>query len=398
MQLQTTTDWYSNNSTAPDVKSHTPTSIGICPGEIIPFHVYWTGPATWRFELFIKAYLYTQNLPCSRLWIWLDEDLHPSAVSTMLCSDPIFARFLPLVRRGDITLKSWSFPSRIPIPKNTIFANDNSNNNTITTDNLYITPHPSPTNPNETFIAPNLLLDANNETYLILPPTLSTLPPVQISDAVRFITLHLHGGLYLDLDVLLLRDMRPVLLPHHPFAEQWVERSPPSDYNTAVISLQANSSLSSYLLRGGVRMGMNFHPLVLGRMMVSEGREGELARLQNAVFDPLVTNLRRKNTDVCTVPCHKNFKSAFMRVVEEPELEWRSYRGERVEDGVGMYPPTNRTLENFFRGSWAYHIHNQVRCFLLSPLSSSSNPPSVAYHPRTYLLDGRHYTRPRWVF
>lgn len=24
------------------------------------------------------------------------------------------------------------------------------------------------------------------------------------------------------------------------------------------------------------------------------------------------------------------------------------------------YPPTNRTLENFFRGAWTYHIHNQV--------------------------------------
>ena len=24
------------------------------------------------------------------------------------------------------------------------------------------------------------------------------------------------------------------------------------------------------------------------------------------------------------------------------------------------YPPTNRTLEHFFRGAWTYHIHNQV--------------------------------------
>src|SRR5436309_7311925 len=24
------------------------------------------------------------------------------------------------------------------------------------------------------------------------------------------------------------------------------------------------------------------------------------------------------------------------------------------------YPPNNRTLQNFFRGSWSYHIHNQV--------------------------------------
>jgi hypothetical protein len=26
------------------------------------------------------------------------------------------------------------------------------------------------------------------------------------------------------------------------------------------------------------------------------------------------------------------------------------------------FPPNNRTLENFFRGAWTYHIHNQVSC------------------------------------
>jgi hypothetical protein len=30
-----------------------------------------------------------------------------------------------------------------------------------------------------------------------------------------------------------------------------------------------------------------------------------------------------------------------------------------VED---KFPPNNRTLENFFRGAWTYHIHNQVSC------------------------------------
>ena len=85
--------------------------------------------------------------------------------------------------------------------------------------------------------------------------------------------------------------------------------------------------------------------------------------LHNAVFDPLVTNLRRKGSEVCTVPCHKNFKSAFMRVVEEPEYEWSNYHGPRVDDRMGTWPPTNRTLSNFFRGAWAYHIHNQVHSF-----------------------------------
>lgn len=91
-------------------------SIGTCPGPIVPYHVYWTGPATWRVEVFIKSYLYTQNLACSRLWIWLDSDRNPTAADDMLHRDPLFARFLPFVERGDITLKAWKFPSRIPLP------------------------------------------------------------------------------------------------------------------------------------------------------------------------------------------------------------------------------------------------------------------------------------------
>lgn len=346
----------SETTTEPAIKnSALPDAIGICPGPVIPFHVYWTGPATWRFELFVKAYLYTQNLPCSRLWLWLDSDLHPDAIDKMLCSDPIFQRFRPLVQRGDIVLKPWNFPHRIPIPASTM---ENATG-------MYFEPRPTSIE-NETALADNLVRDTNGQHWLTLEPAHAAFSPVQVSDAVRFIVLHLYGGLYCDMDVLLLRDMRPLLLPDpvagpRAFAEQWVERCGPGDYNTAVISLPAYSSLSTYLLRGGIRMGMNFHPKVIGRMAWLDDRNSELAMLHNAVFDPLVTNLRREGSDSCTVPCHKNFESSFMRVVDEPWDEWKSYRGEQVEDLEGSFPPTNRSLSTWFRGSWAYHIHNQVR-------------------------------------
>ena len=329
---------------------------GTCAGPVIPFHVYWTGPATWRVELFIKAYLYTQNLPCSRLWLWLDSDLDATAVEKMLCEDPTFQRFRPLVARGDIVLKSWTFPDRVPL------ARERAGNASV--------PEILPsmlTEDGEIFLANGLVQDADGRQWLNLKSPHASLAPVQVSDAVRFILLHLYGGVYCDMDVLLLRDMRPLLLPDpnsgpRAFAEQWVERCAPYDYNTAVISLPANSSLSSYLLRGGVRMGMNFHPRVMGRMLWNDGRGQELKMLHNAVFDPLVTNLRREGTGTCTVPCHKNFQSAFMGEVEEKENEWSNYHAEvgGTEQGDLM---GNRTLGSFFRGAWAYHIHNQV-CLL----------------------------------
>lgn len=343
--------------------------FGTCPGPVIPFHVYWTGSATWRVELFIKAYLYTQNLPCSRLWLWLDADLDANAVEKMICQDPIFRRFRPLVARGDVVLKSWTFPDRVPLARESLEIASS-------------TPDLRPsmvTEDGETVLANGIVQDADGQQWLNLKSSHGSLAPVQVSDAVRFIVLHLHGGVYCDMDVLLLRDMRPLLLPDptsgpRAFAEQWVERCGPYDYNTAVISLPANSSLSSYLLRGGVRMGMNFHPRVIGRMLWNDGKGGEVKMLHNAVFDPLVTNLRREGTGTCTVPCHKNFQSAFMGEVEEKVNEWSNYQGEvdvlGEEGAVG-----NRSLGNFFRGAWAYHVHNQV-CFPLSLFHLLSSLPS----------------------
>ena len=338
-------------------------STDACSGPVIPFHVYWTGPASWRFELFVKAYLYTQNLPCSQLWLWLDSDIDANAIDRMLCEDFIFERFLQFVSRGDIVMKAWHFPHRIRIPKDATADIKSTSSHT----------HLAGDNPDVEI--DDSIIEDGTENWLTLDPTSTAFDPVQISDTVRFVVLHLHGGVYLDMDVLLLRDMRPLLLSQTPFAEQWVERCAVSDYNTAVISIPANSSLSTYLLRGGVRMGMAFHPKVIGRMMWRDGRNNELKMLHNSFFDPLVTNLRRRATDRCTVPCHKNFESAFMRNVDEAENEWVAYKGEPGLPVEGMWPPTNRSLEHFFRGAWAYHIHNQV-CFSLlsSTLSSECTP------------------------
>lgn len=366
--------------------------FGQCAGPVIPFHVYWTGSATWRVELFIKAYLYTQNLPCSRLWLWLDSDLDASAVEKMLCEDPIFQRFRPLVTHGDIVLKSWNFPDRV------LLARGSAENASLPAGASSMV-----TEDGEIVLSHGIVQDVDGQQWLKLKSPHASLAPVQVSDAVRFIVLHLHGGVYCDMDVLFLRDMRPLLLPDptsgpRAFAEQWVERCGPYDYNTAVISLPANSSLSSYLLRGGVRMGMNFHPRVIGRMLWSDGKGDEVKMLHNAVFDPLVTNLRREGTDMCTVPCHKNFKSAFMGEVEEKENEWSNYHGEVGLEGEGVVG--NRSLGNFFRGAWAYHIHNQV-CLPRQPRTPLANRASfatVVEIPRTDLLDGRDHARSRRLF
>ncbi|KAF2494696.1 hypothetical protein BU16DRAFT_462769 [Lophium mytilinum] len=391
------------------------TTIGTCPGPILPYHTYWTGPATWRVEAFVKSYLHTQNLACSRLFIWLDSDRNPNAVRDMLNKDALFARFLPLVERGDIVLMAWKFPSRIPIPK----AND-----TIDGVDYYKTPS-KPNTKGEKAVADGIIEDKDGQQWLVLTPKQMTFLPVAVSDAVRFVVLHIYGGSYYDMDVLMLRDMRPLLLPQeHSFAERWAAHPHPGDYNTAIMSLTANSSLSSYLLRGGVRMGMNFHPRVLGRMAWKDGRDQEFLMLETAAFDPIWTEFNWDREGRCTVPCLRDYGAAFKGKQGAFKDEWESYDGPQLEkidlataqvkelrlrDGstnerdredntpisaaapkpaveplesfsattdeeaelrkAGVvsdyiyeedkFAPNNRTLENFFRGAWTYHIHNQ---------------------------------------
>ena len=188
------------------------------------------------------------------------------------------------------------------------------------------------------------------------------------------------------------------------------------------MSLSANTSLSSYLLYGGIRMGVNFHPRVLGRMAWKDGRDQEFLMLETGAFDPIWTEFNWDREGRCTVPCLRDYGAAFKGRQGALRDEWESYDGPQLETidlakaaqkelkvrgrededeehvpassaatpaklehadsfqptldeeaqlrkaGVvtdykfdeDKFPPNNRTLENFFRGAWTYHIHNQV--------------------------------------
>lgn len=418
-------------------------NIGTCPGPIIPYHVYWTGPATWRVEVFIKSYLYTQNLACSRLWLWLDSDRNPNAVYNMMNKDALFARFLPLVERGDILVKAWKFPNRIPL------ATDEENKNGFD----YYSKPGTPDANGDKAVAENIVEDKTGQQWLILTAKQMTFLPVAVSDAVRFIVLHIYGGAYFDMDVLMLRDMRPLLLPeNHAFAERWGAHPHPGEYNTAIMSLSANSSLSSYLLYGGIRMGVNFHPRVLGRMAWKDGRDQEFQMFETAAFDPIWTEFNWDREGRCTVPCLRDYSAVFKGKIGAVKDEWESYVGKQLEpielkeaqrkelkraeknasseatkhDDKGIhadsfqptldeeaelreagvvadyifsedkFPPNNRTLENFFRGSWTYHIHNQVCFFSSSSFSTNSRSCFCLCDPARHLgLDPEGLARQR---
>ncbi|EWC46738.1 hypothetical protein DRE_03983 [Drechslerella stenobrocha 248] len=359
-------------------------SIGTCNGPVVPYHVWWSGKCTWRVELFLKSYLHSQNLPCSRLNLWLDHDSNPFAIDDMM-RDPGFVRFLPLVRRGDIKLREWRFPGRVLLRK----AGDGEGNGKIIKlgDGAYI--------------------DERGDEWLEFSTRKMTFLPVAVSDAVRFVVLHYEGGVYCDMDNVLLRDLRPFLLqPNHGFAERWAWQRGGWDYNTAIMSLHPNSSLSQHFLKGAVKMGINFHPYIIGRLVYKDGRGEEFTMFEDGFFDPIWGQFNSPGVAKCTVPCLGDYGLAFLGRRGAVPTDWATFNGPQLQivdggvsgdaagenargaqgaamerargwikrrvgavvkrvtnEGYDMdkdpYPPTNRTLENFFRGAYAYHIHNQ---------------------------------------
>jgi hypothetical protein len=329
-------------------------AANMCDGPIIPYHIWWSGPPTWRVELFIKAYLHTQNLPCSRLWIWVDGKHKEFAVG-MWFLDPRFQRFVPLVETGDIIVKEWILPARVPLPPRNIVDE---------LDKVRYYRSPGRTNSKgETLVADSVIQDASGQEWLQFSDDEHqvTYYDKAISDVARFAIIHMYGGIYLDAGTILFRDIRPLLLTNIAFIEK---PDPKEPFGNAIIALLANSSISSYVLRGGTRMGLFFHAAVLQRMFVHEGRDGNdynggLVRLEDAIFDPIWAESHDLREGRCTVPCLSSYVSVFKAT--PVRNEWESFDGEPL--GGAAY---NRTLENFYRGAFAYHIHGQVRRLLIA--------------------------------
>jgi len=161
-------------------------------------------------------------------------------------------------------------------------------------------------------------------------------------------------------------------------------------------------------------MGLNFHPRVIGVMAVKDKRNPEFHMLETAAFDPIWSIFNWDSLGKCTVPCAHDYGQVFKGKNGFPQKdEWEAYDGPQLKaesssprghfwdirsigdveerasgeqqteaatydrDALSKaeykleedhYPPTNRTLENFFRGAWTYHVHNQ---WLKNPEPSS---------------------------
>jgi hypothetical protein len=166
------------------------------------------------------------------------------------------------------------------------------------------------------------------------------------SDMIRVLVLAAYGGVYFDTDVLLLRNLQPLL--SRDFYYRWSNKP---YANTAVFHLHRGSSNAAKLVEQGLqtryfwqfdtvnRLCRAFHPKYVHRTI--EQHHGNVELLPSAYMDPHW---------VC-------FDMRLDRVNDHTE---RVYG---LRDWYSMFAAQDAetTVESFFPGAFAYHWHSQYR-------------------------------------
>ncbi|CAG8788791.1 8755_t:CDS:1 [Dentiscutata erythropus] len=155
--------------------------------------------------------------------------------------------------------------------------------------------------------------------------------------------------------------MRPLYYANYEFSYRW---SYLNGYNTAVLRLWKESPSSEMVIRGAIKNKMNFHPLNIRKYLSTHKKSTHkkstlretnklIYMLPPGLFDPLW--LKRDNKQPLSVlsPNLSEFEDAFnpnMVTDEIPGLDPTTFDGS---------PLNIRNIEDFFRGAFTYHWHNQ---------------------------------------
>ncbi|KAF9214850.1 hypothetical protein BGZ59_002840 [Podila verticillata] len=170
------------------------------------FHIFWKGPVNDKLSMSVHAFLFTQPLDRARLHLWIDSSDLPGGVAEDYERNefakpmvaPAIAKYVKIHAWDQKALEEFAYGSQ-----------------------------------------------AKQED---LPSSTGTAPPpVALSDEARFLILYRYGGMYLDADVLLLKDISPFYDSGLEFAYEW---SNTEMYNTAVLRLNQNSSVARRILDG----------------------------------------------------------------------------------------------------------------------------------------------------
>jgi hypothetical protein len=187
---------------------------------------------------------------------------------------------------------------------------------------------------------------------------------VSDSDLVRFILLDVYGGMYVDTDVLFLRDMRPYYYMPANWAYAW---SMWNYYNTAFLMFQRHSNALFDIISKGIANDMKFHPReLLGYLRGPDGKhlstltgEHQLAMFPSAIFDTMWTYVDG-NRKAPILPTFNRFNILFEEACDR-EKEFAVLLDQLGQDYVRDAPIRElRTLDRFMAGAPANHFHGIV--------------------------------------
>ncbi|TFK29549.1 snoRNA binding protein [Coprinopsis marcescibilis] len=359
----------------PPIQPSLPQSADPCdPEHPRIFHMFWTGPFTDKPYMALLSFLYTQNTglhlkewPTSskvcrpQFWMWINPGPaaavpNPNAVQdmfTQLKQSPWATPFLHPRFKDIIHFKLWNTTEHLDgVPEikeewrslqESLF---NSGGHIISVKKKNITTTASGTT--GTAVAEDDLTNRAGSKSSSSYDRLSVI----LSDMARFVLCHRFGGIYLDADTILLRDWEELWGYKGAFAYRW-SRLP--KYNTAVLKMNKNSALGTFLFRTALKNGLDFHPMTVSRYTADAHLQGLLLRLPDALFDSAWLNTEDYQRDRPPQPFFTEFKHLF----ETPQQSSAS--------------PQALGFHGFFRGAYSYHFHN----FWWKPFDSARNWPDL---------------------
>jgi hypothetical protein len=264
------------------------------------FHVYWKGDVSDKIAMVIKSFMFTQPLQCSKLYVWLHE-------TTMSLEENPHAKPLLSLSPKFIEFKKWDTEEQL--------------------------------NYDPIYYGWKRIFNSKRKT-------------VSFSDMVRFVVLQRYGGIYVDADVLFLRDLRPLYQTDFEFSYQWSFKV---DYNTAVLRLRANSTTTRMAIEGAMKNRMKFHPFDIKRYftVLENPTKNDINRyiymLPVPLFDPLWLKKDKSQPTSILKPNLKAWYDVF-----KPNISPNEFKNVNPEDAT----PTLRKVDGFFPGAFTYHWHN----------------------------------------
>ncbi|OBZ78884.1 hypothetical protein A0H81_00981 [Grifola frondosa] len=350
------------------------------------FHMFWTGPFTDKPYLALLSFLYTQNLGLHldadhddpaicrpKFWLWINPGPaasvpNPTAMRDMfeqLKANPWASPFLHPRFKNVIQFKLWNTTEQLDgVPELRDEWRD-------LRDNLFNSGGIVEKIPQQAESSITVAKDAGdlggtgatqsksglddddkvNRVGSKSPSSYDRLSVI-LSDMARFVLCHRFGGIYLDADTILLRDWEEMWGWRGAFAYRWsrLER-----YNTAVLRMNKDSALGTFLFRTALKNGLDFHPMTVSRYTKDAALEGLLLRLPDALFDSAWLNTEEYQRERPPQPYFTEFGDFFFTPREKSAA------------------PHALGFDGFFKGAYSYHFHN----FWWQPFDATRNWPDL---------------------